>query len=156
MLKVYTGNTFKKYFVTTNDDGVASFDIASTLSIGVHDVAISSPDQNYKVNKTYTTIQVAKAKTIVKAPAVTVKVKKSYNYKIKILNKANNKPVAKVKIKVRVLTGKTFQTLTLKTSKYGNAVFNTKYLSAGKHKVVIYTWDGRYIIGAKSVIYVKK
>ena len=156
MLKVYTGKTSKKYFVTTNDDGVASFDLASKLDIGIHDVAISSPNQNYTVKKTYTTIQVAKAKTVVKAPAVTVKVKKSNYFKIKVKNKANYNPVGKVKIKLRILTGNKFKTYTVKTSKYGNAVFNTKGLSVGKHKVVIYTWDGRYIIGAKSVIYVKK
>ena len=157
MLKVYTGKTSKKYFVTTNDEGVASFDLASNLDIGIHDVAVSSPNpQNYTVKKTYSTIQVAKAKTVVKAPAVTVKVKKSKYFKVKIKNKATYKPVAKIKIKLRIFTGNKYKTYTVTTSKYGNAVFNTKYLSAGKHKVLIYTLDGRYKVGAKSVIYVKK
>lgn len=156
MLKVYTGKTFKKYFITTNDEGVASFDIASTLDIGIHDVAVSSTNQNFTAKKVYTTIQVAKAKTIVNAPAVTVKFKKSDYFKVKIKNKATRKPVAKVKIKLRIFTGSKYKTFTVKTSKYGNAVFNTKDLSIGKHKVVIYTIDGRYKIGAKSVIYVKK
>ena len=157
MLKVYTGKTSKKYFITTNDEGVASFDLASKLDIGIHEVAVSSPNpQNYTVKKTYSTIQVAKAKTVVKAPAITVKVKKSKYFKIKIKNKATYKPVAKIKIKLRIFTGNKYQTVTVKTSKYGNAVFNTKYLGVGKHKVVIYTLDGRYKVGAKSVIYVKK
>ncbi len=156
MLKVYTGQTSKKYFITTNDEGVASFDLASTLDIGVHDVVVVSTNQNYTVKKAYSTIQVAKAKTIVNAPAVTVKFKKSDYFKVKIKNKATRKPVAKVKIKLRIFTGNKYQTFTVKTSKYGNAVFDTKDLSIGKHKVVIYTIDGRYKIGAKSVIYVKK
>ena len=156
MLKVYTGQASKKYFITTNDEGVASFDLASNLDIGVHDVVVYSTNQNFTVKKAYSTIQVAKAKTIVNAPAVTVKFKKSDYFKVKIKNKATRKPVAKVKIKLRIFTGNKYQTFTVKTSKYGNAVFDTKDLSIGKHKVVIYTIDGRYKIGAKSVIYVKK
>lgn len=156
MLKVYTGQTSKKYFITTNDEGVASFDMASTLDIGVHDVVVVSTNENFTVKKAYSTIQVAKAKTIVNAPAVTVQFKKSDYFKVKIKNKATRKPVAKVKIKLRIFTGNKYQTFTVKTSKYGNAVFDTKDLSIGKHKVVIFTYDGRYKIGAKSVIYVKR
>ena len=156
MLKVYTGQTSKKYFVTTNDEGVASFDMASTLDIGVHDVVVVSTNENFTVKKAYSTIQVAKAKTIVNAPVVTVQFKKSDYFKVKIKNKATRKPVAKVKIKLRIFTGNKYQTFTVKTSKYGNAVFDTKDLSIGKHKVVIFTYDGRYKIGAKSVIYVKR
>ena len=87
---------------------------------------------------------------------MTVQFKKSDYFKVKIKNKATRKPVAKVKIKLRIFTGNKYQTFTVKTSKYGNAVFDTKDLSIGKHKVVIFTYDGRYKIGAKSVIYVKR
>ncbi|WP_407394160.1 DUF3344 domain-containing protein [Methanobrevibacter sp.] len=98
----------------------------------------------------------AKIKTVVKAPKVTNKFKKSKYFKLKVLKKSNKKPVKKIKVKVRVYTGKKYKTYTVKTNKKGIAKLNTKKLKVGKHKVKIYSGDSRYKISAKSVIKIKK
>ena len=154
-LKVYTGSSYKKYSATTNKNGVATFKDASKLAVGKHNVVITSNDKKYNVKKTTTKIKVYKAKTIVKAPKVTAKFKKSKYFKVAVKNKATKKVVTNLKLKVKVFTGKAYKIKTINTGKTGIAKLNTKFLKVGKHKVVIYTKDTRYKVSAKSTIVIK-
>ncbi len=101
------------------------------------------------------TIKVTKAKTIVKAPKVTAKYKKSKYFKVTIKNKASKKAISKIKVKIKVYTGKKYKTYTVKTNKKGLAKLNTKKLKRGKHKVVISSGNKKYIISKKSTIIIR-
>ena len=92
-----------------------------------------------------TSIKIDKARTIVKAPQVTNKFKKSKYFKVTIKNK-----------KIKVFSGKKFKTYTVKTNKKGIAKINTKNLKTGKHKVVISSGNKNYSISKKSLIKIKK
>lgn len=93
-------------------------------------------------------------KTVVKAPKVTNKFKKSAYFKIKVSDKKSKKPI-KCKIKVKVYTGKKFKTYKLKTDKKGIAKINTKSLKRGSHKVIITQNNNKYDISSQSKIIIK-
>ncbi len=154
-LRVYTGTKYKDYYVTTNSNGIAKFK-ASTLAVGTHKVEITSANNNYAVTKTTSTIKIAKAKTIIKAPKVTYKYKKSKYFSVTVKNKATKKVVKSLKVKVKVYTGKKYKTYTIKTNSKGIAKLNTKTLTKGTHKVVISSGNSNYAISAKSTIVIKK
>ena len=155
-LTIYTGKKYITRTITTNAKGVASLAAASKLAIGTHKVVITSKDTKYNVKKTQSAIKVNKAKTIVKAPKVTAKVKKSKYFNVKVINKATKKVVTGIKVKVKVYTGKKAKTYAIKTNKKGIAKLNTKSLKVGTHKVVITSGDAKYVISAKSSIVIKK
>ena len=53
-----------------------------------------------------TSIKIDKARTIVKAPQVTNKFKKSKYFKVTIKNKETKRMLSNVKVKIKVFTGK--------------------------------------------------
>lgn len=155
-LKIFTGDAFVTKTVKTNSNGIASFKDASKLAIGKHKVEISSSDETYNIKNATSSIKVAKAKTTVKAPKVTGKFKKSKYFKVTVKNKATNKAVKSIKVKLKIFTGKKYVTKTIKTNSKGVAQFNTKSLKVGSHKVIIYSGNSKYTISAKSTIVINK
>ena len=149
-----SGNRFKSYDCISNNDGKVSLDLSS-LSVGKWTVEVYSYDnpENIELSKVKFSFKVNKAPTKVKAPKVTNKFKKSKYFKVTV--KAYNKPLNKVKVKVKVFTGKKSKSYTIKTNKNGLAKLNTKKLSKGKHKVVISSGNKNYKISAKSTIKIK-
>ena len=65
--------------------------------------------------------------------------------------------IAKVKVKVKVYTGKKAKTYKVKTNAKGVAKLSVKKLKVGKHKVVITSGD-KYVTAkkAKTTIKIKK
>lgn len=102
------------------------------------------------------TLKVKKCRTIVTASKVTAKYKKSKYFKVKVKNKATKESVKKVKLIIKVYTGKKYKTYRVKTNSKGIAKINTKRLSVGKHKVVIRSGNKNYIIKKTSKIVIKK
>ena len=151
--KVYSNGKAKTYYSYTNSNGKTKFELPTTLTAGNHKIEIRLTNTNVK--KTIT-VKIAKAKTAVKAPKVTAKLKKSKYFKVTVKNKATKKAVSNVKVKIKVYTGKKYKTYTVKTNKKGIAKINTKKLKVGKHKVVIDSGNGNYKISAKSLITIKQ
>lgn len=143
------------YKARTDSNGVASIKLP-LLNVGKHavDIYVSG---DYDFDQVYLTksIKINKAPTKVKAPKVKVKAKKSKNFKVTV--KAYGKPVNKLKLKLKVFTGKKSKIYTLKTNKKGIAKYNIKKmkLKKGKHNVVISSGNSNYKISAKSKITVK-
>ena len=150
-VKVFTGKKYKKYTVITKSNGTATLKTPKNLAVGKHKVTITTRDMAGKK----TTITVNKAKTIVKAPKVTAKFKKSKYFKVTVKNKATQKALSNVKVKIKVYTGKKYMTKTVKTNSKGIAKLNTKFLKVGSHRVVISSANGNYKISAKSIIKIK-
>lgn len=147
--KVYTNGKYKTYTTKTNSKGATTFNIPKTLTAGSHKIVVNLLNTNVK--KTIT-VKIAKAKTTVKAPKVTKRFKKSEYFKVTVKNKATKKVVSNVKVKIKVYTGKKYKTYTVKTNKNGIAKINTKNLKVGKHRVVISSANGNYMIKAGSEI----
>lgn len=152
VFKVFTGKTYKTYRESADSDGNVIFEIPKTLNAGNHKIQVIIAE---KVMKT-TSISIQKARTIVKAPKVVNKFKKSKYFKATIKNKETKKLLSNVKVKIKVYTGKKFKTYNVKTNKKGIAKINTKNLKIGTHKVVISSGNSNYKISAKSAIKIKK
>lgn len=151
--KIYTNGKTKTYYSKTNFKGKTTFKLPNTLTAGKHKIEVRL--LNTKIKKTLT-IKIAKAKTIVKAPKVTNKFKKSQYFKITLKNKATKKIISNVKVKIKVYSGKKYKTYTVKTNKKGIAKINTNKLKTGKHNVVISSKNSNYLISAKSMITIQK
>lgn len=81
----------------------------------------------------------SKIRTIANTPKVTGK-----TVKTKITYKANGKAVKKLKVKVKVYTGKHYKVFKLKTNKKGIIKFKAKKIRKGKHKIVLKSMDKKY------------
>lgn len=151
-LKVFTGKKYKIYTIRTKNNGIAKFS-ASGLNVGSHKIEITTDYGECKVKKTTTSATITKSKTIVKAPKVTNKYKKSEYFKITVKNKATKKPFKNTYIKVKIDK----KTHKIKTNSKGIAKINTKNLKIGKHKVTITSANLKnYQMSAKSTITIKK
>ena len=151
IFKVFTGKTYKTYRETADSNGYVVFEIPTKLDAGVHKIQVIVK----KIMKT-TSIKIDKARTIVKAPQVTNKLKKSKYFKVTIKNKETKRMLSNVKVKIKVFTGKKFKKYIVKTDKKGIAKINTKNLKTGTHKVVISSGNKNYGISKKSLIKIKK
>ncbi|MEE0939840.1 hypothetical protein, partial [Methanobrevibacter sp.] len=152
IFKVFTGKNYKTYREPAGSDGDVIFEIPTKLDAGVHKIQVIVEKEIMKT----TSIKIDKARTIVKAPQVTNKFKKSKYFKVTIKNKETKRMLSNVKVKIKVFTGKKFKTYTVKTNKKGIAKINTKNLKTGKHKVVISSGNKNYSISKKSLIKIKK
>ena len=124
----------------------------SKLPVGKYNVKIDLVSKFFKAKTVKTKLTIKKAKTTVKAAKVTAKYKKSKKFTVKIKDKKYQNPVKKVKIKIKVYTGKKYKTYNVKTNKKGVAKINTNKLRWGTHKVTITSKDKNYIISKKSSI----
>ncbi|MBQ6813402.1 MAG: hypothetical protein IJP12_02065 [Methanobrevibacter sp.] len=154
-LKVFTAKKYKYYYVTTDSNGIAKFK-ASSLSVGTHKVEISFVDKKYSASKISSSVKIIKAKTIISAPKISVKYKKSNYFKVRVKHMSTKKYIKGLKLKLRVFTGKKYRTYTLKTDNNGLAKFNTKNLKTGLHKVLILSGNSNFEVSKKSSIRIRR
>ena len=156
--RVFTGKSSKEYVKISYDDDVgayASLYIDKDFSVGKHKVEIISLSKYYDVKNINTYITVNKAKTVVKAPTVKAKYKKSKMFTVKVKNKASSSNVNGIVVKIKVYTGKKSKTFNVKTDKKGVAQINTKKLKRGTYNVKITSGDNRYVISKNARIIIK-
>ena len=134
--------------IRTNSKGIAYYE-TSNMNVGTYKVRFNYDDGI--LPQLTTTVKITKAKTIIKAPKVTNKYKKSKYFQVTVKNKATKKAVKNTYVKVKI-DKKTYK---IKTNSKGVAKFNTKKLKIGKHKVVISSGNSNYIMSAKSTITIK-
>lgn len=145
LLNVYTGKKYKVVRINTDDKGYAYWTV-SGISIGKHRVLIGSGSNGATSNVVQTYITLKKGKTIVTAPKVTNKYKKSAYFNITVKTYGTKKVLKGVYLTVKVYTGKKYKTYKVKTNTKGVASLNTNALSKGTHKVVIGTTNKYYTI----------
>lgn len=159
-LYAYDAKTDKKIGTVKVKNGVGKFIIP--LKKGTHKVYFRFGGVNFEdesVNKVITkslkvTVKKAPAKFKAKKLAAAKKSGKTFNVKLK--NTKTKKPIAKVKISIKVFTGKKSKTYTIKTDKNGYAKLKASKLKVGKHKVVVSTADKNLNIKSiKSAIKIK-
>lgn len=148
------GKKTKTFRIDSGINGKGKVNLNRYFSAGKYKVTFKSDDWS-PIKYSSVTITIKKAKTIVKAPKVTVKYKKSMHFKAKITNKKTKKPLEFIKVKIKVYTGKHAKTYIKKTSEKGVVKINTKKLSKGLHKVVVKSANDNYIIHKTSKIIIK-
>ena len=123
-------------FITTNSDGVASFQ-ASTLNPGKHNIIVRLYNDMFNTKEIKVPVTVKKSTLVISVSKFTTAYKSGKKWTIKVKDKSNNKPAAKQTIKLKVYTGKKSKTYTVKTNDKGVAYFAASTLNKGTHKVIL-------------------
>ena len=126
----------------------------SNLAVGTYTLLVTTtPDEDhYAINKTLS-ITVNKATAVINANSLTVALKSGSFWKIRIVDSRNGKPIANMKITLKVFTGNKYKTVYLTTNSNGEASYKTNKLSKGTHKVeVSATHEGYKFVSLKSSI----
>jgi len=133
-----SSNRYYNYDGQTGLDGKLRISL-DTFKPGTYKVVVSKGE-----SKNFTAAQKSSQFVIKKAPLkftpkkLTAKKGASKYFQITVKNTKTKKVVsAGIPIKVKVYTGKTYKTYTLKTNSKGIAKLNVKSLKVGTHKVVI-------------------
>jgi predicted outer membrane repeat protein len=157
-LKVYTGKKYKTVNVQTDAKGIASYQ-TKNLAKGSHKIVVSGTHVGYTFNTLTSSINVIKP-TALTFKVVKKSAKDGATLSITVKNKATKKPVNGVKVKLLIYTGKTYQTVVLKTKKMGKMKgvcgYGTNTLTVGSHKVVIQPENIKYSGSATSKMVIKK
>ena len=122
------------------------------LDVGKYDIVVRNVYGKYVSVKKTATVKITKASTIVNAPKVTNKFKKSKYFKVTLKNKASKKAAGNVVLKLQI--GK--KTYNVRTNSKGIAQFNTKKLAIGTYKVKITSGNLNYNVKAASQIKIKR
>lgn len=136
-IKVFvSSNRYYAYNGNTGANGKLQLKI--DLKPGTYKVVVEPGEsKNYTAKQVSSKIVVKKAPTKLTPKKLTSKKGVSKKFQIKVTNKKTKKVIAGVKVKVKVYTGKTYKTYTLKTNSKGIAKLNVKSLKVGTHKVVV-------------------
>ena len=131
-------NKYHTFYSPTQLNGVASFNIA--LGPGKFKFTAGCGDA-----KSYTAKTISSTLLVKKAPFKITKKVSGKNLKITAKNKISNKGVSKVKLTVKVYTGKKYKTFVKKTNSKGQISLNLKNIKSGKHSVVITALKDNYV-----------
>lgn len=149
-LKIFTGKSYKSVGVTTNSNGIASYD-ASKLSKGTHKIIVSlAPSQNYTASSKTSSAVIGVAKLNVQAKALKTTYASGKSFSVKVTDANTKKAVSNLKLKLKVFTGKKFKTITVKTDANGVTRYSASKLSLGVHKVVVDKVSGNYYSSART------
>ena len=117
----------------------------SNLNVGNYVLRVTTtPDENHTSVDGDLNFTVEKATAIISASKLTVALKSSGVWTIKLVDSSNNKPIANLKLTLKVYTGKKYKTVTVKTNSKGIASYKTKDLAAGTHKIEVRGTHGGY------------
>ena len=158
-LKVYTGKNYKTVTIATNSKGVANYKTTS-LGLGTHKVVISVSSA-FTAKSVSSSIKITpkKLKIITHASAS----KDSSLLICGIYDNGAKKFLNKVKVQMKVYTGKKTKTFNLVTgydykltSSNGICGLQTSKFSAGAHKVKIIVKSPKYTGSATTKLVIKK
>lgn len=123
-------------YITTNSNGVASF-YASGLAPGNHKILIRLSNDIFGKQQKTIPVTIQKSKVILKTSKVVTTYKSGKKMTITVTDASSKKPVANANVKLKVYTGSSFKTYTVKTNSKGQASFSASTINKGYHKVVI-------------------
>ncbi|MDO5823911.1 hypothetical protein [Methanobrevibacter sp.] len=153
-IRIYI-SPYKYYNYNGNTGGNGQLKLLIDLNPGTYKVEVRGADaKDFSVKKVSSKIVVLKAPTKLTPAKITAKKGTNKNFKVTVKNTKTNKVIPGVKVKVKVYTGKSYKTYTIKTNSKGIAYLNVKSLSVGNHKVVVSSAN-KYCVGKTATSYIK-
>ena len=148
-VKIFISNTrYYNYNGQTGLDGKLRISL-DNFNPGTYKVVISKGEsKNFTASQKTTSFVVKKAPAKLSPAKLTAKKGASKYFKVTVKNTKTKKVISGVKVKIKVYTGKTAKTYTVKTNAKGIAQLNAKSLKVGTHKVVV--TSGNKYVTAKS------
>ena len=123
-------------YICTDSNGIAKYTVSS-LTPGKHTITVRLHNDYYNPNELEVPVTVKKSSAKITVSKITTVYKSGKLWKIKLTDTNNNKPLAKMKVTLKVYTGKKYKTYTVKTDSKGVASFKASTLAKGTHKVII-------------------
>lgn len=124
---------------------------------------ISKDSLPYALNKKYLGShsfgyidKLVKPLTKISAPEVHNKFNKSSYFKVAVKNKATNKAISGISVKIKIAKNNFVKYYTIKTDGKGMIRIDTKKLGVGNYNVLIMPANNKYYISAKSKIEIKR
>ena len=110
----------------------------SGLNVGKYILRVTTtPDENHTAVDKDLRITVRKATAVISASKMTVALKSSAIWSIKIINSKTKKPISNMKLTLKVYTGKNYKIVHVITNSRGIASYKTRDLTAGTHKIIV-------------------
>lgn len=137
-IKIFISSTkYYNYNGQTGLNGQLKISL-DTFKPGTYRVVVSKGEsKNYTASQVTSQFVVKKAPTKLTPTALTAKKGESKYFKVTVKNTKTKKVITGIKIKIKVYTGKSSKTYTVKTNSKGIAQLNVKSLKVGTHKVVV-------------------
>jgi len=142
-MEVY-GGTVKKENVNVLNHPEAKITLSnnvltiSNLAVGKYVLHVTATgDENHTDGGNDLSITVNKATAAIKAQKITVALKSGSSWAINIVDSRSGKPIANMKLTLKVKTGKKYNTVTVTTNSKGVAYYKTNKLSKGTHEVIV-------------------
>lgn len=154
-VKVFiSSNRYYNYNGQTGLDGKIRISL-DTFKPGTYKVVVSKGEsKNFTASQKTTSFVVKKAPAKLSPAKLTAKKGESKKFKVTVKNTKTKKAIGGVKVKIKVYTGKTTKTYTVKTNAKGIAQLNVKSLKVGTHKVVV-TSGNKYVTAKSSTSSIK-
>jgi hypothetical protein len=147
---IYTGNSVQTKYIKTISTGWAKF-AASKLAIGYHKVVVSVASTNLHTGSTKAAnLVVKKALVRIYAPKIVNAYQQAGKYGVKITNYASGDALSGWNVQIKVYTGNSFNTYTVKTNANGYASIPTKAFTKGDHKIVVTTQANQFYNAASA------
>ncbi len=153
-VRVYI-STYKyyNYYGQTGADG--KLKLLIDLNPKTYKVEVRSADsKNFTASKVMSKIVVVKAPTKLYPAKLTAKKGTNAYFKVTVKNTKTTKVIPGVKVKIKVYTGKTYKTYTVKTNSKGIAQLNVKSLKVGTHKAIVSSAN-KYCVAKSATNYIK-
>lgn len=110
----------------------------SGLAVGNYVLRVTTtPDKDHNSIEKDLPVTVKKATAVIKASKVTVAYKKGSLWQITVVDSKSGKPIANMKLTMKVFTGKKYKTVEVTTNSKGVATYQTRKLAKGTHKIVV-------------------
>jgi predicted outer membrane repeat protein len=137
---------YRTDLLTTDSNGIVSLKVPIDMKRGEYTVSMKIASGVCHNNQTIT---VVKAPSKLEVSPLTATYDSGKLLKITVVNSKTNRGVSAAKLTLKVYTGKTFVTYTLKCDGNGVATFDTSGLSGGKHTIVISSANGNIKVSDK-------
>ena len=156
-IRVYI-SSYRYYNYNGNTSGDGTLKLLIDLKPGTYKVEVRGADsKNFAASKVSSKIVVYKTPTKVTPTKLTAKKGQTTYFKVTVQNTKTKKVIPGVQVKIKVYTGKTYKTYTVKTNSKGVAQLNVKSLSLGTHKVIVSSANSYCVAkSATSYITIKK
>lgn len=141
---IVEGGTISKENITVLNHPEAKITFAnnilkvSGLAVGNYVLRVTTtPDKDHNSIDKDLPVTVKKATAVIKASKVTVAYKKGSLWQITVVDSKSGKPIANMKLTLKVFTGKKYKIVHVTTNSKGVASYQTRKLAKGTHKIVV-------------------
>ena len=159
--KININGKYKKCIFVTNSKGIATYNKVSKLNGGKHKIKIKLIQMKDLDGQIYyggvsakginSCIIILGQSVIIKPVELSTSFHSGRYFKAKIVDLKTKKPVKRVKVILKVFTGKKSKRVILTSNSKGFVKYSSSKLSVGKHKIILKVKKSKYFKGKTKI-----